>query len=433
MGSVNENLTVENFPKGSPAAGGSMADRGTCCAPAEVSGGHNVGMGLLSNEPNTEELSPEDSSQQISGTKFLECTKGGIVSALPIVTVADLPNRLEIPAFVLEGSFYDLCIRELARLSPRHSEEGEGSIANLEESRVRTPPNERKHGRDTPASSASTLTPKRVCPEPIEPRRPEEGGTSDTPLGPPPAYTSHPDTPRSQGWGAPPPPDRVLILGAQVGLALEAIKHEMAQKEEIRNKADQELLQNVALSQQEVMNELQHTRNEVQQKMDKSLGLLESSVRAMCNDLVENVKSAVPNPPPQAPVQVEVDKAVQEASRGLETRLLDFEKHSISFFEKLSDAQKAATAEIMQTLHNAREESNNRDAILQEKVQHDISTSIAPLVAETDHQKKSIGVINQQISRMQKETQMAFAALCKKVGEIKPKGGVASANFSPLR
>ena len=78
MGSVNENLTVENFPKGSPAAGGSMADRGRCCAPADVSGGHIAGLELLGIERNTEELSPEDSSQHLSGTGFLE-VPGGVL------------------------------------------------------------------------------------------------------------------------------------------------------------------------------------------------------------------------------------------------------------------------------------------------------------------------------------------------------------------
>ena len=123
---------------------------------------------------------------------------------------ANTETLLDMHSNFAENPLLEICLRELARGAARRSETtGEGSNELLGESRnCGAPPNSRKHGRDTPSSTETILTPKRACAKEdpfLQAAAPEREDASSTLSGPPPPYASQPATPASQAWGDPPP------------------------------------------------------------------------------------------------------------------------------------------------------------------------------------------------------------------------------------
>jgi len=103
------------------------------------------------------------------------------------------------------------------------------------ESREEGPPNDRKHGRQTP-STESENEPKRICLE------------GDTPMGTPPFYTSYPSTPGGVVEETPPPEVLPVKISTELGVEKEA---EIAWRLQNMDEQLRKVLENQAMAEAE--------------------------------------------------------------------------------------------------------------------------------------------------------------------------------------
>ena len=243
---------------------------------------------------------------------------------------------------------------------------------------------------------------------------------------PPPYISVEPSPPNQGGVPASPTPDPYVILGAQMHAHLMEIRQEIQGNEEVHIQNEAILAQGIAESKDFVVH-----------KMEESLIGLSKQVYGMIEELSQKIPVERP-----APVGETVDPATlsnllqatsQDIKKEFETRSSTFEALTLSMFEKLTQAQLESTKEMTTNFQEMRKEIHARENAMRhdwkktddtlQNMQGAVNETLFAQVGELDTQKKNMALMQNEVSKMRKDTSEALHLLAKKMRELKFEGG----------
>ena len=162
-------------------------------------------------------------------------------------------------------------------------------------------------------------------------------------------------------------------------------------------------------------------------KMEESLIGLSKQVYGMIEELSQKIPVERP-----APVGETVDPATlsnllqatsQDIKKEFETRSSTFEALTLSMFEKLTQAQLESTKEMTTNFQEMRKEIHARENAMRhdwkktddtlQNMQGAVNETLFAQVGELDTQKKNMALMQNEVSKMRKDTSEALHLLAK--------------------